>query len=904
MSKKAIIFILLSISLSWQESSINQKEVCFSQCMAYHLAWKQDPVYRLIESQCSIGSGDLLMEMANAWAAYVTREFDFLTIANAWVCKVNIDTYIRPFVRGCNYTCNVDDTFYAPNLVVAGERIYYNERDKKLRITILNSAFSYLDSAEVYVYAGYDDEINANPGNMKQIGHVKLNCFTPVEPRIIPNSSCWYEKTFEVDWSHEKDMFNVVRIVAKPSNSEVVESSTKDNAYTFILNDLPLPPDIKIDGIRHRRLEPETNSFRISVDVRNTGEQTGSACISLYYGSYLNNEKAYHECFDIGRDETKSFERDVIFSTPYPDFITITLVDGQNNMVGYEVVYMRPQLYTIMGTVRDERGNAVENAYVYIGDGKMAVNTNADGTYIIRFISTEGDYSITAQKRGYFKDKKDFSISYSIDEDTVENKAWVVERYIYIDFVVKQYPLDLYIGYPSDGWYNINTNKGQYRGRYIELNATKGGKRMISIPAEGSNGTIVVTSQNCSALVRDFSAKPEEAISSTLLNASGSYESYEYSHELPMGVIKCMKFDIDDEYTPLERKQLVFEKSYEEETPHIAVFSKNGKRLYVLTVSKSTSICKVHSYDLKSGNLIYSKSLEAKCLGKYSSKLIPAYDGSSLYVGIGSNREGKGKGYILAEDGGIKEEWEWPEYVESLSSSSATDQLDFILESSEGVLYSPGYGYAEKCMLSAGYDCNATNMGILVKRLGLSRNRAIGECGEEHKLCIFVLNSPYAYILSDDLYNDEEAQGNYANDDVFTMKYNEVKYYKDGKERWRQTGSFNGISVSPGGRYLAISHEPYGIELFRTDSFAQPIHIEGIEYSMPIGMEATESGIYYAEAGAKWIKVYSLTNIVEPKSETVIAGEGKATGFIEGIIEAAKELLKEAVEFIKRIFGI
>ncbi|MEM3706786.1 MAG: carboxypeptidase-like regulatory domain-containing protein [Candidatus Bilamarchaeaceae archaeon] len=895
---KTLLLMIVFLGSFYAENAVNQTEVCVSQCAAYTLAWRQNPAYVFITKWCSYGTKDMFLDIINAWASYVTRGPDFMTVMKSLQCAHDINAYIVPIIKSCKEECARDDKAFAPDLVVASDTVKYIEKEKRLYVRVINAGFAYIDSADVYIYAGYDDRINLDPPNMKLIHTEKLKCITPYNPAYVPYPNCWYEKSFSIPWEHEKDMFNVVKVVVQPSDPNVVEADDNDeyssyNTYKLIVNDLPLPPDVFFDGSTVvKRIEPHTNRFEIKVNVTNRGELPGN----YYINYYLGNQKYSYNDFAINANETITFSTEVHCLDAYPDYVRIEITDVDNNLIDYVVVYVNPQFLIVEGKVVDEVGNPIPNASVYIDNGKTPVLTRADGSYTFRHLrpfTTEGKYKLTAHKNGYVDNSTTINFVYNNSDITYAH-----DIYYYVDFVLVEKPKNIYVGYPSSGWYNILTDKGQYRGEYGKINGTseETAKEVISAPIKGTNGIIVITSSNCTALIKNFTISE---------NA--------FDIKIPPHEIKCLQPDSVDDYTPLSQPNLLWSKTYQNEIPHVVKFSKNGKYAYVLTVDSTDLFCKIYAYDLSNGNQLYAYKTNSMCLGKQASTLIPAYDGSRLYAGIAARKNAKRgdttpKGYLFDQNGNVIEIWEWPEYAESLTDSSATPLLDII--TSSGKFYAPGYGYIDECLLSSENDCNGETHNTIIRRLDVSRNRVIGECNTFS--CIYTLNSPAHQILryigqrdNDGIqYNDEIVLGSYADENKFVAwKYNKILFYENGRLRGYLQKDLNGVSLSPGSKYIVEWRDPMGIEMYQVVNYTK-IDINKTSQLMPIGMEATETGIYVAEYKSGKLNFYALSSIVESQSSTISGGSGQKTGFIEQVLNFFKGVFNYLFDLAKQLFGL
>ncbi|VVC03015.1 Carboxypeptidase regulatory-like domain protein [Candidatus Bilamarchaeum dharawalense] len=866
--KKLILLILLGFLFS-QSYAFNQTDVCYSQCAAWKLTWQDDYCWAYIEEFCSMSPTELSKEMVSMWADFVLSEVSFQTEMQAFLCADVITDCIAPKLDACRASCAQDNLSYAPNLYVNEDTVYYDEDTHQIHVVVKNGGRAYIRKAYVSVSSG--DSSNLSVTNFKLITNKTLEGMRPFYVRYSPVGFNESERGFVLNYEPKKDRYNIVRIVVT-TEPGMYEMYTHDNTYDLVVNDLPAPAYVRFANVSYYRNLPKTNDFIITPTVENQGEVTGNVVLNFYYGSAYQNTPAISEPLSIAGDSEVSGSYEINFPDPVKSYMTLQITEN-GQVIDERTIYPDPQYLHIQGKITDETGRPIEDAIVSTQSASsfplttgagQAVYTDESGNYeLYKYIIDEGTVSLYVHKPGYSPNSTVLVFSYDAGTRYSTHRI----NYTYIDLSLLQNPATISINYPSNGWYIIETDKGRFAGIYAKTSA---------IPIRGNEGTVIITSQNCSPFVSDFDVKMQ-------------YTNITVSN------VSCLTPDANDDYTILSSAEKVFEKNYEAEEPRDSVFSRNGNFLYVTTAKTGNNRCTLYSYSLPDGNQIYKHEFNDSC-AHY--KLSPSYDGSVLYFGFGAG-EGSMKGgdqghYLLfSQNGSIIHDYSDGDKLDTLEHSSATELSTLVGESP--LFYVFGYGLLEPCMLIANKTCDPPTGNYALDVLGLSKNRALGKCNK--KVCIFTLGAPDYVELDKSNINNPIVSGNYKNNDVFIANYEGGSYYSNGVKTWEVDGKIKSVSMSPGGKFIILAKDPYGVMLYSSDgqNFSSKIDQYGVD-----NIGATERGVFYTKSQGKKLEVYRISTLSEPTSSTNSGSAGGFTGFTDFIYEV---LVGWYNSFISFLFG-
>jgi hypothetical protein len=198
-------------------------------------------------------------------------------------------------------------------------------------------------------------------------------------------------------------------------------------------------------------------------------------------------------------------------------------------------------------------------------------------------------------------------------------------------------------------------------------------------------------------------------------------------------------------------------------------------------------------------------------------------------------------------------------------------------------------------MLIPDHTCNPPSGNYMFERFGISKNRALATCNKT--LCAFTLGYPDYVSLGANV-NNPEAVGNYVNDDIFIGNYDGGKYYKNGQKLWELDGKIQHVSMSPGGRFIAIAYDPYGIDVL--DASGQKLVSKK---SSATGIEATERGIFYATHSGTNLTLYRLSTMSEPVSSTTTSAGGGSTHFMDQFFQGLVDMFNAAINWLKGLFS-
>lgn len=851
--KKIFFVLVLLASFSFAYS---QTEVCEAQCQAWKFVWQDDYSFDYLVTMCAKDPGDVGMEMVGFWADMVTQSIGLQTFMEAYICADVATTYIHPQIEACGATCAQDSLFYAPNLYLDDYSVYYSESNRQINVRVRNNGRAYLPASYAEVYAGESGNASI-PASMRLLKNASVPGIRPQNVRYLPEGFENAEYAFTVAYTPAADKYNVVRVLVH-TDPRYAEMGTRDNKYELVINDLPLPADLRMEEAGFSRHEQETDIFIVHATITNEGELPADAEVRYYFGAPIHGDLAASEAIRVAAGGEAYSEQPITFTPGKSSYITIQ-VFSEGNVAAERTLYLNPVFFYVYGKVTDEEGRAIPGAAVKVGTfsntdfplttgGQMITMSDDSGNYEFASpFSEERTITVSAQKNGYFANSTTATFVYN-----GTGTIWLQERRIRADISLTQHPIEVGIDYPARGRYIIETDKGRFTGEY-----TPG----VPIPVRGSNGTIFVSSPLCSFFAGKFSTTYQ----------SGYFEN--------RPEVKCLSPDTNDDYSLLQEKQLLWEKEYSGEEPRAAYFSRRGDHAYVLTADTSTNFCSLYAYDLVGGNQLFAFRSNAPCAQK--SMVSPSYDGSQAYFGVPAignpRRDGTpARGYILSNTGAVMRSWEFNTNTESLAHSSAAAMAELVQDPSR--FYAPGNLTLENCNLVLDDACNGGGAHSSIESLGLSRNRAIGDCGEN--FCVF---TP-AYndtIMLDRHYTNPIGSGNYANPDVFIADYRNGSYFRGGEILWGVEEKVERASISPGGRYVALAYDPYKIEIFSAEG--QSLLSSGDHAT---GMEATERGIFYATHQGNRIKFYRLSTMVEPSSTTTSGGGALHTGFVGQLWQA------------------
>jgi hypothetical protein len=859
-----VLLAILAFSSFSFSADVNQSGVCYSQCAVYDLVWQDDYCWATFQHFCTMDKTDVALEMVGAWVSYVERGPDFNFLATTYMCVELVDECIGPILDNCRASCAYDNLAYAPNLYV--HSAYYDEDDGYLHVTVRNNGLAYMPAASIAAYGAHSDAYGVNDSDFSLILNTSIPALRPHDVHYSPTSYI-DEQKFIFDWQPEDGEYNVARMVIT-ADPDYAERSSRDNTFDLVINDLPSPADVRLGALSAERQAPQTDSFIITAPLENLGEQSADVTVEFYVGKPIPANLVASEGATLSGGESEDVLALVVFPSPSSIYSTVRVVSG-GKVVAESRIYPGPQFLKISGIVVDEEGNPVSGAS--IGDSKgsgfplvsgTARYTTSDsrGKFEFPLYSREGTINLYASANGYFSNQTSVRFVYDAGDDFIVDEL----QSVYVTIVLTQHPLEIVVDYPERGRFIIETDKGRYTGEYIPT---------VGIPVRGNNGTLAVFSSLCSPFITEFNT----SFQGTSVQAPGIY---------------CLDPDEDDDYQPTDSKSLVFEKEYPSEIAEMGFFDKRGDHAYVVTINKDDSLCNLYSYSLPGGEQLYRKALNTHCL--QSSAFIPSYDGSMLYVGLGVAKTVKtglnhSVGYILDEQGNALSSWDYPDMTYNLEHSSATEFLD-ILEFMPGSVYREAP--VEECMLIEALLCNASPTRYSIDDFGISKNRALGTCNSSS--CVFTLGDT-DYVQIPKVPAGGMVVGNYVNDDLFSASSKGGSYLQGGTALWSVTDRISDISMSPGGGYVLVSTEPYGMKLFQSDG--TDVTPSDVAKDSARGFGATERGIFYFSTKNSKGTVYRMTTMAEPESGTSSSDSGGFFNFIGLLFQYLLDMFNAMIDY-------
>ncbi len=866
--------LLLALGLLVMSSfAYNQAEVCEAQCQGWKFVWQDDYHFDYVKTMCAKDPVSVGIDMVGFWADIATKSVGLQTYMEAYLCHDVVTTYLQPQITACKATCAADGLSYAPNLYLDDYSAYYSAERDEITVRVRNNGRAYIPGAYAVVYTGESDSAST-PKNFRKIWNQSVPGLRPHDVRYLPEGFERDEYSFKVAYTPVAGKYNVVRVVLTPEDPRYLEMGMGDNTHEIVINDLPMPAYLQIESANFTRFEDSTNIFIVGANISNSGEVQADAEVRYYLGSPRADRLAATESIRVPAGGESRSEAVVTFLPGNLTSITVqVLMNG--SVVAERTLYPHPAFYYIYGRVTDESGRPIAGAQVREGSFSSSdfplqsnyqfqmADTDEGGDYMFPGVFTEeGLVTVSARKPGYFGNSTRVRVSFN-------GSSTMKTQRLRADIVLEQMPIEISTNYPSNGRYIVETDKGRYEGNY-----TFG----VPIPVRGENGTIFISSPNCSFFAGSFNTEYYQGYLGGAPNAT------------------CLSPDANDDYSLLQEAALVWEKEYSGEEPRMAVFDKRGDHVYVQTSSTSTSYCNIYGYDLVSGNQLFRFNTSSIC--NKISMISPAYDGSQAYVGIGAQKTAKkgethAKGYIIAENGAILQSWDFAEDSGSLQFTSAGAMAELV----EGLLYfyAPGNLTLRDCNLVAGRECGAGGKSATIESMALTQNRVLGSCNST--ACVFRPAYEGAVVL-DRHYTNPISDGNYVNEDVFVADHKGGSYFRGGEALWSTERKTDWVSISPGGSYVVLAYDPYGIGIFSAEGRSLLN-----SSASATGMEATERGVFYATHQGAKLSVMRLSTMVEPQSTTTSGSGLYRTDFISTLFNALVAFYEWLVGSLSSMFG-
>ena len=361
---------------------------------------------------------------------------DIATPMKAFLCYEMIQTCLEPKLNACRDTCYQFPLYYAPNLTVTSSwfnrdapGIFYDEENKKLRVSVLNNGVAYAWDIDVNVTYGTTKNQNrlvSGGGTLlsqklvgltfwgaAQAGHktvgesikdflINESNFTSYlagfksdkDYPIIP--SFWET---EIPFEAKDGEFTKVTINVDQNNS-IPETNERDNTYTLEINKLPNPAEYTIENIKAGQTGNNLGDYILSFDLKNTGAESGKATITLTEGNITQVGKVtFFQNLSAG--ETKRVTNPLHFDVSKANDtcalvkqIDITVTDEKNRTIRES--YSFPiHSGRVSGHITDLFGKPIKGATIKASSGQIATSGD-NGYYHIMGIDKLGTLSIIA----------------------------------------------------------------------------------------------------------------------------------------------------------------------------------------------------------------------------------------------------------------------------------------------------------------------------------------------------------------------------------------------------------------------------------------------------------------------------------------------------------------------------
>lgn len=466
------------------------ENVCYSQCIAYKFVWQGTSCYDEFEYHCTEDSGSTFKKTIKFLKdVYKTlKSGDGVdTIFTSWfVCKPLIENCIVPHQQNCRQTCGLDQYVYAPDLSVGHpdssfHGVYFDEKTKQLYFKLVNNGMGYAWDIDVEATSGHTPNRDGKIQGGTQLFKEKIEHLIYLGARNGPPKSLsdavgdflieeslngQYLHDFKswlvdsLDLHSDSKNYNVPNYWIKavpfdPKPGELnriifnVDSSNLIPEYnelnnTFILDiDLrPTPARFTVENFSQELIDQTLNSFMVSFQVKNTGEESGLAKAKIYEGKYQDGKTPIHQSEEnIAGKSDKNFETTIDVdlsqeSNPYcgkRKEYTIVVTDEEGNKTERSF-YLPIYIGSINGNVEDLFGKPVIGATVKASTGQETT-TGKYGSYSLKGITSLGRIAVTVTHREFSKpETKEVMLKYVNEFEACDEGNL---KFYNIDFVLK-----------------------------------------------------------------------------------------------------------------------------------------------------------------------------------------------------------------------------------------------------------------------------------------------------------------------------------------------------------------------------------------------------------------------------------------------------------------------------------
>ena len=496
--KKIIVSTLVGVCLLFYFSFVSPKPtlayeqtqaVCYAQCAAYKFGWKGDFCWDLFQSQCSIGSKDMVNNMIslvkNAAQAMATGKLmtivDVSAVFKGWfICKPLIEDCIVPQLNACENTCaNVSQTYYAPNLSVGtaytnetNPSVFYDENNHQLIFEVVNNGPGYAWNIDVTASWGHTrnrDKIVSGGGTLfnekiPELLFLGARIGSPKEPMdsvtdfLIDESNVsgllskyksdannhyvppmWFKS---VPFTAPEGEYTAVTFKVDPNNL-IPESGENDNTFVYEIDKLPTPVYLTFENLTTRRTNPTNlTEYMVSFELKNSGEESGNAHVKWYEGDYQSGKNPIHQQEMVVQSLNKvNFDHIVNVdvtnggtSCNSSQKYTLVVFDDEGFIKTRHEFYLPRYAGSISGRVDDLFGKKVVGATVTASTGQSST-TDKYGSYHISGIANLGKVTLTATHPDFSKSEmKEAEITFSMNIDKCRVEGLHIDG---VNFILK-----------------------------------------------------------------------------------------------------------------------------------------------------------------------------------------------------------------------------------------------------------------------------------------------------------------------------------------------------------------------------------------------------------------------------------------------------------------------------------
>ncbi len=555
---KKILLLFLAIS-SWffasnyDQTNYNQTELCVAECVGWKYAWNYNAAWEFFKYYCTADVSDAAWELVNLGISIMAKDAGVPDIVGTAIqCAIFAKKFIGPDIKSCRETCEIDNTYYAPDLAFGNSYLL----DGETHLEIMNIGHSSLPNSTIYVYFysanSYENLSKAKP---ELIYTEKLPQIKPLTSYKSFNLEPKWSKTINLkEKMKEKKVYKILAYIVSPYE-EVTEGN---NIFEETYSKLPSAGNVQFSKKWFKRIKPYTNYFSYGLNFENTGDLESEVNVSFYLDS-INGTLLKNESFKLKNLEQKNISLNVNFTRWYQTlFVKIEILEKTNGGSRKREYLMNENSEAVFPNIAfsiyDDYNGYVRNATVKMGPYECT--TNSGGSCIIT-VDKEGNYSIAVSSPYHYSNSTKVEIIYDPFFDTID-----------VHLVLKTKNTTIKIIPPEKGKILVN-----YSNHFFFTD-----KNSITIPY--SKGQIIYFSEHCKLYKTNFTEKTKEIkINTTCLYITPNSYSLKQPEDIGFGLwnIKTLKK---------------------------VIFSKNGE--YVYALYDRLHNCYVQGYNIvKKEGLVY-----------------------------------------------------------------------------------------------------------------------------------------------------------------------------------------------------------------------------------------------------------------------------------------------------------